>query len=32
MGIPPVFLSSHCNEVIISFARDKTNLISIAEN
>ena len=28
----PTFFSRHCNQLIISFAREKTNLISIAEN
>ena len=30
-GTPP-FFSSHCNQLIISFAREKTHLISIIEN
>ena len=30
-GTPP-FFPSHCNELIISFPWEKTNLISIAEN
>ena len=28
----PTFCSSHCNQLIISFAWEKTYLISIAEN
>ena len=28
----PIFFSSRCNQLIISFAWEKTNLISIAEN
>ena len=28
----PIFFSSRCNQLIISFAWEKTDLISIAEN
>ena len=29
MGTPPFSLDSYCNQLIISFGREKTNLIAI---